>query len=334
MADGDRREEVFGHEPVMVAEALTYLNPQPGGRFLDLTVGAGGHARAILERIGPSGLFVGVDRDGETLQSAAEGLRRDFPHARFLHANFAEIDELCRHLGSIRFHGLLLDLGLSSVQLADEERGFSFLRSGPLDMRMDRTEGGTAAELLERLPAGELERVIREYGEERHARRIARAIVRERRRRPIAETTRLAALIEHVTPSRRGRIHPATRTFQALRIAVNDELGSLERFLARFPRLLDPQGVVVVICFESLTDRLVKRRFRRCAREGWLDVLTPKPVRPGREEIERNRRARSAKLRAARLLRQPDFPGEKCDAASSAGDPRGASGTPRDFPGV
>jgi len=334
MTAGDRRAERPGHEPVMVTEVLGYLEPHRGGRFLDLTVGAGGHARAILKCIGPSGLFVGVDRDGETLRTTADGLRKEFPHARFIQANFCEIDELSRHLGSITFDGLLLDLGLSSEQLDDEERGFSFLRPGPMDMRMDRTEGVTAGELLERWSADELARVIREYGEERHARRIARAIVRERRVGRIADTGRLAALIERVVPSRRGRIHPATRTFQALRMAVNDELGSLRSFLARFPRLLDPQGVIVVISYESLTDRLVKQAFRQGAREGWLEVLTSKPVRPTSEEIERNRRARSAKLRSARLLHRPETSGETDDAASSTRHHHGAAGGSGGLPGL
>jgi len=290
-----------GHEPVMAAEVLRYLAPRAGGRYLDLTVGGGGHARAILERIGPAGVFVGADRDEEVLRRTAAELGAKYPQSRFLRANFAEIRELSRLLEPICFDGLLLDLGVSSLQLDEAQRGFSFLRPGPLDMRMDRSEGVTAADLLGHLSADELERILRDYGEERYARRIARAIVRERGRRPLTDTAELAALIEHVSPSRRGRIHPATRTFQALRIAVNDELGNLERFLAEFPRLLAPQGVVVVISFHSLEDRLVKTCFKRLEREGALEVLTPKPVTPGEAETERNRRARSAKLRAARL---------------------------------
>jgi len=258
------------------------------------------------------------------LENTSSRLKKTFPAARFIHANFAEIDELSRHLGPIKFHGLLLDLGASSVQLDDHERGFSFLRSGPLDMRMDRTEGVAAAELLRTYSADELERLIREYGEERFARRIARAIVRERERTAITDTLQLAAVIERSVPSRRGRIHPATRTFQALRIAVNDELGNLERFLTRFPRLLTPQGVLVVISFHSLEDRLVKTCFRWGGREGWLEVLTRKPIRPSEGETKRNRRARSARLRAARLSGGVDEPGEETDDASSTRSDRGA----------
>ena len=286
---------------MMAAEVLRYLAPREGGRYLDLTVGGGGHARQVLERIGPGGVFVGVDRDEEVLRRTAAALKADYPQSRFLRANFAGIDELSRLLEPICFDGLLLDLGVSSLQLDDPERGFSFLRPGPLDMRMCRSEGVTAADLLRRSSADELERILRDYGEERYARRIARAIVRERGRRPLADTTELTTLVERVVPSRRGRIHPATRTFQALRIAVNDELGNLERFLAGFTRLLAPQGVIVVISFHSLEDRPVKRRFRQLEREDALEVLTRKPVTPGEEERNRNRRARSAKLRAARL---------------------------------
>jgi 16S rRNA (cytosine1402-N4)-methyltransferase len=290
------------HEPVMLGEVMQYLACRSGGRYLDLTVGGGGHARAILELTGPTGLLIGVDRDEEVLRDTTSRLKKSFTNARFIHGNFAEIDELSRHLGSIGFDGLLLDLGASSLQLDDSERGFSFGRSGPLDMRMDRSGGKTAAELLREISEGELGRLIRELGEDRNARRIARAIVRERQRAPLRDTAQLAGLIERVSPSRGHRIHPATRTFQALRIAVNDELGNLERFLARFRRLLEPHGVIVVISFHSLEDRLVKRSFREGERDGWLEILTRKPVRATARELERNRRARSARLRAARLL--------------------------------
>ena len=302
MDAGGPPEASSGHEPVMVAEVLQYLAPRTGGRYLDLTVGAGGHARVVLERIGPSGVFVGVDRDRDVLERTSGELRSKYPKSRFIHANFAEIDELSRVLEPIRFEGVLLDLGASSMQLDDAGRGFSFMRSGPLDMRMDRTARTTAADLLRRLSLEDLERILREYGEERHARRIARAIVDGRGRLPLVTTTDLAMLVQRVSPSRRERIHPATRTFQALRIAVNDELGCLERFLAGFPKLLVPGGVIVVIAFHSLEDRLVKTAFRRLAAEGRLELLTRKPATATDDEVERNRRARSAKLRAARLI--------------------------------
>ena len=295
----DAHEAAPGHEPVMVTEALRHLAPREGGRYLDLTVGAGGHARALLERVGPTGLVVGVDRDAETLERTSRTLKPEYPQSRYIHANFAEIDELSRLLEPIRFDGVLLDLGASSMHLDDAERGFSFLRSGPLDMRMDRTARTTAADLVRRLSVEDLERILREYGEERHARRIARAIVEARKRRPLMTTTDLATLVERVS-AHRERIHPATRTFQALRIAVNDELGSLSRFLDAFPRLLVPGGVIVVIAFHSLEDRLVKTAFRRLKQEGRLEILTPKPETATEEEVARNRRARSAKLRAGR----------------------------------
>jgi 16S rRNA (cytosine1402-N4)-methyltransferase len=323
--EGVRRDGT-SHEPVMVSEVLRYLAPRPGGRYLDLTVGGGGHARAILERIGPAGLLVGVDRDGEVLRSTSAELGRFHPNTRFFHANFAEIGELRRQIGPIQFDGLLLDLGTSSIQIDDGERGFSFLRPGPLDMRMDRTEGVTAADLLKRLPVDELEEIFRTYGEERHARRIARAIVRERDRRPITDTLGLAALIERTVPSRRGRIHPATRTFQALRIAVNDELNCLERFLAGYGSLLSPRGVAAVISFHSLEDRLVKQAFRRDARAGAVELLTRKPVRPGEDEVRRNPRSRSARLRAAKRTGREVDPGEDGDDAATTDHPGGAGG--------
>jgi len=303
MTAGRESGEGTGHEPVMVEEVLEYLSPRGGSRVLDLTLGAGGHARAVLDLIGPTGLLVGVDRDGEQLERTASRLRADYPQTRFLHANFGEIDELAAHLKPIRFGGVLLDLGVSSEQLDDPVRGFSFSRTGPIDMRMDRSQGQPASVLLKTASADELERVFREYGQERHARGIARAIVRERARAPLTDTRQLAAVVERVVRSRPGAIDPATRTFQALRIAVNDELGNLARCLEGVHRLLDVQGVIVVISFHSLEDGLVKRSFRRGQDEGRLEVLTRKPVRPGEEETRRNRRARSARLRAARVIR-------------------------------
>ena len=305
MSQDSREAWGLGHEPVMLREILEYLAPGNGGRFLDLTVGAGGHARAILERIGRTGQFVGMDRDEDVLRLTADRLKREFPQARFFHGDFAEIAELRRQVGSMTFQGVLLDLGVSSIQLDDAPRGFSFQRSGPLDMRMDRSEQTTAADLINRLSQGELERLIRTYGEERHARRIARAIVEERRRRPLTDTLQLASLIERAVPRGRGRINPATRTFQALRMAVNDEPGRLDRLLGTFHQLLERDGTIAVIAFQSLEDRAVKRRFREGARGGWLEVLTGKPVTPTDEEVARNRRSRSAKLRAARMIAHP-----------------------------
>jgi 16S rRNA (cytosine1402-N4)-methyltransferase len=286
----------------MVAEVLEYLAPRKGGRYLDLTVGAGGHARAVAERIGPEGLLVGVDVDEEVLRLTADRLGREHPQTRFLKCNFSKIDELRRVIGPISFQGIIVDLGVSSIQLDSPGRGFSLSSPGLIDMRMDRSGGVTAAQLLREMSQEELERVIREYGEERYARRIARAVVEERKLRPFTLTTQLASLVARVVPRKGGRIHPATRTFQALRIAVNDELGSLSRLLARFHEMLDPGGVAVVISFHSLEDRLVKRAFREGGREGRLEVLTRKPVCASQEEIRRNPRSRSAKLRAARFV--------------------------------
>ncbi len=323
-----------GHQPVMVDEVIEFLSPKVGGRYLDMTLGGGGHAREILRRIGPTGMLVGVDRDNEVLERTEEELCSEFANLRLFHCNFAEFDELRRVKLPIRFDGLLLDLGVSSFQLDEDVRGFSFMRSGPLDMRMDRTGGVTAGELLKTISVEDLEKIIREYGEERYARRIARAIVEQRRRRRLVDTAQLASVIERAVPSRRGRIHPATRTFQALRIAVNDELGNLEKFLARFHQLLNPQGTIVVLSFQSLEDRLVKERFRQGRREGWLEVLTRKPLTATREEVKRNRRARSAKLRAARTTGSVPMSGGQRNETQSDSDAPFAGGSDRNLPGV
>lgn len=279
---------------------MALLNVRPGRVYVDGTVGLGGHARAILEASAPDGRLVGVDGDGEALIEAREALGRYGDRVHFFHDNFSRIPDRLRELGIGSVDGLLLDLGVSTFQLDRAERGFSFMRPGPLDMRMNREMPRTAADLVRTIGEKELFALIRDLGEERWARRIARAIVLERTRAPIDTTQALEQVIWKAVPasSRHGRIHPATRTFQAIRIAVNDEIGSLRSALERLPDILAPGGRLCVISFHSLEDRMVKHEFQRRCREGGFRMPVRKPVRPSEEEISRNQRSRSAKLRA------------------------------------
>jgi len=277
----------------MLREVLTLLEPEPGDVVFDATIGAGGHAKALLERILPGGFLIGADRDEEILPLAKSALSRYAGKFRLFVANFADFKQVLAHLHFSAVSSALLDLGASSFQLDNAERGFSFMRDGPLDMRMDRTSGRTAAELVNTLSERELAKIIRDYSDERYARRLARAICRHRERTPFRTTLELARLAEEVIGRGSRRIHPATRLFQA----------SLEKFLKQAPALLTPGGRLVIISFHSLEDRLVKEFFRRGKQEGYYEVLTPKPLRPSLKEVQENRRARSAKLRAVRKLK-------------------------------
>ncbi len=295
-----------GHVPVLFQETLELLAPAPGECFLDGTVGGGGHAAEVAARVGPAGRVVCADADPAMLARAADRLR-EVPWARMVHADFSDLAALRAEAGGRAFDGILLDLGLSSPQLSDPSRGFSFREDGPLDMRRDPGAGGPdAREILRRAGEREIADLLYRFGEERHSRRIARAIVARRRVDPIERTSQLAGLVRSAIPRKAWprRIDPATRVFQALRIAVNRELESLERFLERFPEALAPGGRVAVISFHSLEDRLVKTAFRRLSSGSGvrLALLTRKPVVPGKEEIGRNPRASSARLRAARRI--------------------------------
>jgi 16S rRNA (cytosine1402-N4)-methyltransferase len=286
------------HVPVLVAEVVQFLAPAPGQTLVDATVGAGGHARVLAERIGPAGRLIGLDRDPGMLDLARA--RLEGAAATLIHANFDRLRDVLDELGIGAVDGVLADLGFCSDQVEAAERGFSFNLPGPLDMRMDPTRGEPASALLRRLNERQLADLFYEYGEERHSRRIARKIVEVRRTQPIRTTEELAELVRRCVPRPRGQRHaidPATRVFQALRIAVNDELGALERLLAQLPSCLRPGGRAVLISFHSLEDRRVKLAFRN--RDIW-EVLTPKPVQAGDEEVRANPRARSARLRAAR----------------------------------
>ncbi|HEX9941925.1 MAG TPA: 16S rRNA (cytosine(1402)-N(4))-methyltransferase RsmH [Thermoanaerobaculia bacterium] len=304
------------HLPVMVVETLEWLEPRRGGLFVDATVGLGGHSEALLEA-SPDTQVVGIDRDPEALARAGRRLARFGPRVRLVHANFHHLESALAGLGVRGVAGVLADLGVSSLQLETAERGFSFRRDGPLDMRMGLSDL-TAAELVNQTSEGELEKIFRDYGEERQARRIARAIVRARQEQPIKTTGELKRLIDEVKgprAAREERIDPATRIFQALRIAVNQELAGLEKFIQEAVDLLETSGRLVVISYHSLEDRIVKNTLRDLARgeidpvtgrsrseSQLIEVLTRKPVRPGEEEVERNPRSRSARLRAARRL--------------------------------
>ena len=289
-------DPVTVHIPVLLDEVVRWLDPRPGSVVVDGTAGGGGHARALAERVGSEGRVIALDRDPDALQRAEQNLK-GLPVV-LVHANFCDLPEVLQGLG-IRFvDGVVLDLGLSSDQLADLARGFSFSASGPLDLRFDPTRGEPASRLVNRLSAEHLADLIQRYGEERYSRRIARAVVEFRRRKPIETAAELAEIVRRAVPPTKGlaSIDPATRTFQALRIAVNDELKSLEIALRRIPDCLRPGGRFAVISFHSLEDRRVKEAFRDDPR---CEVLTRKPIRPAEEEIARNPRARSAKLRVA-----------------------------------
>jgi 16S rRNA (cytosine1402-N4)-methyltransferase len=291
-------EPVSSHVAVLPAEVLHYLDPQTGQTIVDATIGAGGHARLLAERIGPAGLLIGLDQDAGMLRYAERRLH-GLPIV-LIQRNFEDLPDVLRARGIEAVDGVLADLGFCSDQLADPARGLSFAQDGPLDMRLDTSGGEPASALLRRLPERELADIFWRYGEERFSRRVARKIVETRKEAPIATTGQLAELVRRCVPRPRGHRHvidPATRVFQALRIAVNDELGALDRLLQVLPDCVKPGGRVAIISFHSLEDRSVKQAFRKSP--DLFKELTRKPVQAGEVEIRDNPRARSAKLRAA-----------------------------------
>ncbi len=290
------------HEPVLTAEVLRHLAADRGGLFVDCTVGLGGHTRALLEA--GASRVIGLDRDTDALALAARSLAAFGDRVELVHADYRSIADVLAARGIEAIDGALADLGVSSLQFDAEGRGFSFRRDEPLDMRMDRSRGPTAADLIRETGEVDLANVIFEYGEERHSRRIARAIVDTRARHPIATTGQLAEIVRRAVRTRGWqRIDPATRTFQALRIWVNGELDGLDAFLRGVVARLRDGRRIVVISFHSLEDRIVKHTFRALERaEAAVRVLTKRPILPGDEEVDRNPRARSAKLRAAERL--------------------------------
>ena len=307
-----RKDRVQGiHIPVLFQAVLDGLQVGPGGRYIDATVGGGGHSAGILAASSPDGQLLGIDRDSVAVDTARLHLAEYEGRAVFVHGSFAHLREEATAHDFVPADGILFDLGLSSLQLADPSRGFAFAADGPLDMRFDTQAGDvTAADLVNDLPAEELTRLLRQYGEEKHARRIVEAIVAAR---PLLTTRELAVTIEQAVP-RRGRTHPATRTFQALRIVVNDELGQIQAALPQAVEILKPGGRLVAISFHSLEDRLVKRFLRRessacvcppgmpvctCNHQASLRLITRKPIFPEEDEVVANPRARSARLRVA-----------------------------------
>jgi len=284
---------MLGHIPVLLEEVMKFLDPKPGGRFIDATLGAGGHTRAILERTAPDGRVLAIDQDELALAGARESLQSFGSRLIMEHSNFKNIAPLAAEHGFLEAEGVLADIGISSMMVDDPSRGFSFMREGPLDMRMDRTQDLTAADVVNTYAEKEIADILYTYGEERRSRPIARSIVRAR---PLRLTTDLTRAIERVMGGPRGRIHPATRTFQALRIFVNGELSSLESFLDSSMTVIRSGGRLVVITFHSLEDRIVKQKFRTPPVPG--RALTKKVVVATEEEVRRNPRARSAKLRA------------------------------------
>jgi len=302
------------HQPVLYHEIIHALQPRSPGIYVDGTVGAGGHARGIIEASSPDGKLVGFDVDPHALELAKEALAPYGDRVRLFRASYLSLGTTLQSLGWIPVQGILLDLGASSMQFDTPERGFSFQKDAPLDMRFNPDSPVRAADIVNEASEQELADLIYRYGEERAARRIALAIVRAR---PIRTTRQLAALIEAILPRRGRAIHPATRTFQALRIAVNDELNVIERTLPQTVEALAPGGRIAILAFHSLEDRIVKRFFQResrdcicppeqpictCGHRATLKIITRKPVRPSEEEIRRNPRARSARLRVAEKL--------------------------------
>jgi 16S rRNA (cytosine1402-N4)-methyltransferase len=305
------------HVPVMSKEVLDLLQCKPGGIYVDGTVGLGGHAQAILEKIQPDGMLIGLDRDKESLEKAQNRLKSFAGNCRLFHDNFKNLPLILNNQAK-SVDGILLDLGVSSYQLLSPERGFSFQSDVMLDMRMDRTQQWTAADLVNNMPEGELADLIYRYGEERFSRRIAQAIVQERQKEPITRCSQLAAIISRsFRVHGHQAIHPATRTFQALRIAVNEELEGLEKLLSEAFNFLKPGGRIVVIAFHSLEDRIVKRTFRKlagqciceappelcvCPRQVVARLITSRPITPGPDELAVNMRARSARMRSVERI--------------------------------
>ncbi len=313
MATGKAGPGQAVHIPVLAEEVVAWLCPRTQGWYLDCTVGLGGTAERILQCSGPGGMLIGLDHDPSAIAHARARLHPYRDRVRLMCENFRHVTSAMRAARRTRVDGILFDLGLSSAQLAQPERGFSFQQDGPLDMRMNPDGGPTADVLVNTLPETHLASIIHTLGEERYARRIARAIVRARRLAPLRTTMALSGVVRQAVPRsyRGGRLHPATRTFQAFRLAVNDELGALTAALGDVTELLAPGGRLCVIAFHSLEDRVVKHAFRRVAREApaqWT-ILTKKPVVPAGEERTANPRARSAKLRVM----------ERAPAAAGAG---------------
>ena len=302
------------HKPVLLSQAVEALQAQPGKRYVDCTLGPGGHASAILEKILPDGQLLGIDADPEAINIAKTRLANYTGSTIIVNDNFANLETICRENNFLPVHGILFDLGLSSTQLEISERGFSFQQDGPLDMRFSPIQELTASDIVNNFPDDKLSQIIKTYGEERYSKRIARCIIRNR---PISNTLQLASVVEKAIGSRHGKIHPATRTFMALRIAVNRELENLVKALKQTVNCLDDRGRLVVISYHSLEDRIVKQFMTReskgcicppdipicqCGHMPSLKIISKKAITPSLTEIKLNPRSRSAKLRIAERL--------------------------------
>jgi len=290
----------------MLQEVIEYLDLKPGKIIVDATLGMGGHSEEIIKRITPGGELIGIDRDQESLTLTQEKLRAYEGAYRLVHGNFSNIDTILADLNIKKIDGIIFDLGISTFQLGDPRRGFTFQQEGPLDMRLDRTSYISAYDLLNNLNEDEISAILRDFGEERWHNRIAYLLVRERQKHPIATTSELVDIVFHAIPARyrhrHYRIHPATRTFQAVRIAVNRELEALGTAIDKTIDFLSHGARICIISFHSLEDRIVKFAFRRLAAEGKIEILTPKPFTTRESEIAANPASRSAKLRVAERI--------------------------------
>ena len=319
LIDQGERAMRYHHIPVMVEEVIRYLNCSPGKTFVDGTLGGGGHARAILRVIGPEGFLIGIDQDPDAIAWARHSFLDSSSNIQLIHDNYASLRQILAKVGSVGVDGILFDLGLSLYHIEGSGRGFSFMRDEPLDMRMNPSEGEPASTMLNRLSQEELSDIIFRYGEERWAPSIAKRIVESRKRKALVSSHQLAALVKKAIPARYHpkRIHPATKTFQAFRIAVNDELENLKLTLEQAVDCLLPRGRICVLSFHSLEDRIVKQHFKTlaqgcqcppsfpvcvCDKKPQVRLLTKRPVRATADEIKKNSMARSAKLRAVERL--------------------------------
>jgi 16S rRNA (cytosine1402-N4)-methyltransferase len=294
------------HIPVMLPEVLEYLKLAPGQTIVDATLGTGGHALEILKRITPGGRLIGIDRDEDSLAICRQRLSQFQSSFELVHANFMDLDQVLEKLGIEKIDGIIFDLGISSYQLKDAERGFSFQEEGPLDMRLDRTSYISAYDLVNNLNENEISHLLWTFGQERWHNRIAHLLIEERRNEPIATTKQLANLVMRAIPHRYRksyyRIHPATRTFQAVRIAVNRELEILENAIRKAVAILSKHARICVISFHSLEDRAIKHTFRALKADGIIDIITVKPLTPTASEVEANPSSRSSKFRVAERL--------------------------------
>jgi len=297
-------EKNYSHSPVLLKEAIDYLSPAPGQIVVDATIGGAGHSIEILKKITPGGMLIGIDRDEETLRLASERLRPFEGSFKLINKNFRYLREILKNIGVEKTHAILFDLGVSSIQMESWQRGFSIKNDGPLDMRMDRSQSVTAKDLVNGLSERELSEILRDLGEERFHKRIAKGIVEARRKKEISTTFEFTEVILRSFPylNNKYKIHPATRSFQAIRIKVNDELGSMSEALGQLPEIIERGGRACVISFHSLEDRIAKNTFKGFKASGLFSVLTKKPVIAAEGELALNPRSRSAKLRAVERL--------------------------------